>query len=318
MNSTNFTSISNSSTINIESWFIPLDIINIICLTIVISLTIFFLIIIIFDKTCHTVPMMLVANSCLAVFLCASDILWISIFTLQRDIQSNQFQDIFCIFRGYLTYALCAVLDYSFLLQAFHRYVTVIYPVRLFWQLPRTQFIFIIITWLYAFIFPLLFIFTGEIIYNINNQICQLPLRLSFSINFAAICVYGIPILLIILIYFKLIQYVRKINQRVMPVNILFRAQRDLKMVRRTMTLIMIVFTFGFPYAIFILISFFTSPPKYHFRIAYIFINISLTCVMIVLLQFTDPLKTAIMKKLNLQSNIIIPNETQMNRTMAF
>ncbi|CAF0890138.1 unnamed protein product [Adineta steineri] len=318
MNSTNFTSISNSSIINIESWFIPFDILNIICLIIAIILTIIFLIIIIFDKTCHTVPMMLVANSCFVILMCASDILWISIFTLQRDLQLNQYQDIFCIFRGYLTYVLCAALNYSFLLQAFYRYLIVVYPARLFWQLRRNQFIFIIIKWIYVFIFPLPFTFTGDIIYNVNNQICQIPFRLSFTMIFVAICVYGIPVPLIILIYLKLIQYVRKMNKRVIPVNILFRAQRELKMVRRTMILTMIIVILGLPYASFIVVSFFTSPPLYHFRIAYIFVTISLVFVMIVLLEFTEPLKASITKKLHRQSNIIVPNGTQMNRTMNF
>ena len=35
----------------------------------------------------------------------------------------------------------------------------------------------------------------------------------------------------------------------------------------------MILFTAGFPYALFVFISFFTTPPKYHFRIAESFIN---------------------------------------------
>ncbi|CAF1091003.1 unnamed protein product [Adineta steineri] len=262
--------------------------------------------------------MMLVANSCFAILMCASDILWISIFTLQRDLQLNQYQDIFCIFRGYLTYVLCAALNYSFLLQAFYRYLIVVYPARLFWQLRRNQFIFIITKWIYVFIFPLPFTFTGDIIYNVNNQICQIPFRLSFTMIFVAICVYGIPVPLIILIYLKLIQYVRKMNKRVIPVNILFRAQRELKMVQRTMILTMIIVILGLPYASFIIVSFFTSPPFYHFRIAYIFVTISLVFVMIVLLEFTEPLKASITKKLHRQSNIIVPNGTQMNRTMNF
>jgi hypothetical protein len=45
--------------------------------------------------------------------------------------------------------------------------------------------------------------------------------------------------------------------------------------------------------------------PKYHFRISYIFIDASYLFVMIALFQFTDPLKTSIMKKLNRQPNII-------------
>jgi hypothetical protein len=44
--------------------------------------------------------------------------------------------------------------------------------------------------------------------------------------------------------------------------------------------------------------SFFTSPPKYHFRIAYIFVDVSLAFVMITIFKFTGPLKTAVKKLL--------------------
>jgi hypothetical protein len=107
-------------------------------------------------------------------------------------------------------------------------------------------------------------------------------------------------------IYFKLILYVREINKRVTPINTLFHAQRELKMVRRTVILISILFTLGFPYALFIFISFFTIPPKYHYRIAFLFIDVSSVLVMIALFQFTDPLKTSIMKLIKRRPNVVV------------
>jgi hypothetical protein len=52
--------------------------------------------------------------------------------------------------------------------------------------------------------------------------------------------------------------------------------------------------------------SFFNSAPKYSFRIAYIFIDVSLALVMIVLFQNTDPVKTFVMKKIHWRSNTIL------------
>ncbi len=72
MNSTfytlSLTFIDNSSTTNFESWFIPLDILSIICTDILIGLTALFLFIIILNKTCHTISMMLIIDSCLIAF----------------------------------------------------------------------------------------------------------------------------------------------------------------------------------------------------------------------------------------------------------
>ncbi|CAF1481047.1 unnamed protein product [Rotaria sordida] len=99
-------------------------------------------------------------------------------------------------------------------------------------------------------------------------------------------------------------------RKHVTPANILYRAQNELKMVRRIVILVMGIVTIGFPYALFIFISFFTTPPKYHFRIAYIFVDTSMAFVMIALSQFTEPLKISIMKRIIRQTNVIIPTIT--------
>jgi hypothetical protein len=301
---------NTSMTINIQSWFIPLDIIMILCTGFAVALAISFLIIIISDKTCHTVPMMLVANSCLAELVFASDMLGMAVFTFQNDLKQIQYQDSLCIFRGFLGYIVTVLQNYSYLLQAVYRYIIVVYPTRLSWQSARFQIFVICLTWMFGFICPIPYIVTGEIIYNVDNQICQMPLQLSFLTIYNALCVYTIPISLIMLIYCKLVRHIREMSKRVTPANTLIRAERELKMVRRIVILVISLTTIGFPYAMLILISFFTSPPKYHFRIAYIFVDVSLAFVMMALFQFTDPLKTSILKKLNGRANTITPTIT--------
>jgi hypothetical protein len=74
-----------TTTTTMETWFIPLDILLIMCTTSAIGLAMIFLFAIIFDKTCHTVPMMLVANVCLTGLVLGMDTLWMGIFTLQND-----------------------------------------------------------------------------------------------------------------------------------------------------------------------------------------------------------------------------------------
>jgi uncharacterized membrane protein YfcA len=163
----------------------------------------------------------------------------------------------------------------------------------------------ICLTWIFCFVYPLAFMFTDEIKYNVDNQICQLVLRLCFSVIYGGHCSYIIPVLMINFIYLKLIRYVHAMNKRTTPVNVLSRVKRQLRMVRRIIILLMIIIVMGCPYGIFIFISFFTSPPKYHFRIAFIFIDLSLIVEMLVLFQFTDPLKTSIMKRIRQRPYII-------------
>jgi hypothetical protein len=291
--------ISNSSTIDIESWFIPFNILTIVLTILTVGLAGLFLFLILVDKQCHTIPMMLIANSCLTAFVFGCTMLACFIFILENDLKQIQYQDSFCIFRAYIAYATCGVFDYSFLLQALYRYVIVVYPSCLLWQLPRNQMLLIVLTWILGFLFPVVFLFTDEIIYNADNQVCQLPLRFSFSVNYIAFSVYTLPVLLILCIYMKLIRYVKQMSDRVTPVRILFRAERELKMVRRILILVIILIGVGFVYAIFILISFFTDPPKHHFRIAYVFGSVSFLLVIITLFLFTKPLKISIENKLN-------------------
>ncbi|CAF5149775.1 unnamed protein product [Rotaria sp. Silwood1] len=95
------------------------------------------------------------------------------------------------------------------------------------------------------------------------------------------------------IIYIKLVRYVRDMNKRVTSANVLARAERELKMVRNIVTISTILVILGLPYAIFILMSFFTTIPKYHFRIAFIFIDISTTATIIALFKTTDVIKAA-------------------------
>jgi hypothetical protein len=107
---------------------------------------------------------------------------------------------------------------------------------------------------------------------------------------------------MILFSYSKLVRYVKEISKRVTPVNMILHAQRELQMVRRIVIIVSFLVLLGLPYIIFILMSFFTTPPKYHFRIVLVFIDVSLVFIMICLFLFTDALKASIKKILKLVS----------------
>jgi hypothetical protein len=96
-------------------------------------------------------------------------------------------------------------------------------------------------------------------------------------------------------------------SKRVTVGNTLFRAQRELKMARNIVIFVTGITTVGFPYALFVFISLFTSPPRYHFRIAYIFVHAAFTFVIIATLKFTEPIKNFMMKKFNRRPNVVVP-----------
>jgi hypothetical protein len=185
--------------------------------------------------------------------------------------------------------------------------MNIVYPTRLFWKSARTQMLLIILSWTWSFVFPIPFTLTGKIIYNINNQVCQMALGLSFFLIYGIHCAFIIPVMMTVFIYLKLVRYVKKMSKRVVLANTLFRAQRDLKMVRRIFILIIIIFISGFPMTLFIFLSFGNLAPKYHFRIGFIFFDESMLCVMIALFQFTDLLKASVRKFIYGRQNMVLP-----------
>ena len=297
----------NSTEINIDSWIIPVDILVAVLSGLCVTLVMLFLVVIVVDKTCHTIPMILVANSYLAALLFGSVFFSTVLFALENDLKMIEYQDSLCVFRGYISYAACTILMYSFSLQAIYRFVTVIYPSRLFWQSTRAQLLLISITWIFGTVSPLVFSLNGQIIYNVDNQTCQLTLQLSFWIFYMAQCVYIIPVSLIVFLYFKLIRYIKEMSTRVTPLNTLPRAQRELKMIRRIVILVMILIMSCLPYGIFIIMSFFDKTPKYHFRIAALVGSVTLASTCVALFQFTDPLKASVMKRINGRKNMVVP-----------
>jgi hypothetical protein len=104
------------------------------------------------------------------------------------------------------------------------------------------------------------------------------------------------PVNVIMFINSKVVRHVKDISKRAAPANTLSRAQRELKMVQRIVRIVFILAISGLSYASFALMSFFTRPPKYHFRIVLVFIDVSLVFIMVALFQFTDPLKTSVKK----------------------
>jgi hypothetical protein len=299
--------VPKSTLIRIESWFIPFDIVLIVLSIFSIVICVCILLIMIFDKTFYTVPMMLIGNLCLTVLMFSCGLLSYSIFTLENDLKQIESSDSYCIIRSFLTYGSGTTMDYSYLLQSIYRYVIVVYPNNLFLQSFRFQFLLICLTWIGGYVYLIPYVSTGQIVYNVDNQICQAGLRLSFPLMFLLVYAYIFPMLLVLLIYLKLFLVVKEMSKHVTPINTLVRARKQLKMVRRTVILIIPGMTVCFPYAIFIVISFFISPPKYHLRICYLFINVSVLLVMIAVFQFTESLKTSSMKKLKRRPNIVIP-----------
>ncbi|CAF1355248.1 unnamed protein product [Rotaria sordida] len=237
----------NSSRLNVESWFIPIDILNIICNSLIIELSSVLLFVLALDKICHTASMMLIGNTCLSALMSGCCMLSMYLNTLKNDLKQIQFQDSLCIFQAYITYVSGALFMNSLLLQAIHRYFTAIYRTRLYFQSIQCQFLIIYLTWIFASLHPVPVVFIGAIHYDADNQMCQIHLEFSFSTIYMSLRNYGIPTSFITFIYFQLIRYIHQMSTRVIHATTLFRAKKELKMVQYTVILVVISIILGFP-----------------------------------------------------------------------
>lgn len=129
--------LANLSTIIVEWWFIPLDILTTLCSIFVVLLAASFLLLIALDSASHTVSVLLVAYSCLTALITGCSVLSMSVFTFGSDLGRTQYADVQCVMRAYMGYVFYAQLDCSFFLQAMYQYILVVYPARLGWQSAR-------------------------------------------------------------------------------------------------------------------------------------------------------------------------------------
>jgi hypothetical protein len=248
---------------------------------------------------------MLTSNSCIAEIIYGSSMLSITLFTLQNDIKHRVFQDTLCTFRSYLGFLGTALLLYSFTLQALYRYIIVVYPTRISWQSIRVQGTLVCFSWLFCIISPLPWLLMGTATYNVDNQACLLPFQLYLPIICNGIFVYLIPISIIIFIYSKLVRYVHQMSTHaISSTQTLQQARRELVMAKRIVTIISILVLFGLPYTTFMFISFITKPPKYYYRIAILFSNLSQDFIMIVVFKFSRPVMNVLLKFKRTLSNV--------------
>jgi hypothetical protein len=253
-------------------------------------------------------PTILASNLCFAEIICASNMIAVAVFTLQNDIKQRVFQDTLCKFRDYLGYVAAALVFYSFILQTLYRYIVVVYPTRISWQSARIQGILVCFSWLFCIVSFLPWLLMGTSTYNVDNQACILPFRLSVPIIYNVSLAYLIPVSIIIFIYFKLVRYVHQMsNLATLSAQTLQQARRELVMVRRIIITISILVILGLPYTIFMFMSFITKPPKYYYRIAVIFADLPQTFIIIVQFKFSQPVMDVLLKFKRRFSNTVHP-----------
>ncbi|CAF1417220.1 unnamed protein product [Adineta steineri] len=236
-----------------------------------------------------SVSSLLASNTFLSALVYSSAHFAIAVSTFRSDIgvidgiRYRQYNP-FCMSSAFVFYGGCALLYYSYVMEATQRFARVVlYDYRWLYKC-HIQLIFIIFQW-FACIFgtfiPLAL--TDQLQYDINMNMCIIPIRSSGWTMYYAIFCYSIPLVLIIAFYHRLIQYILTVRSRVSAClisgSVVIAAQRQLALIQRVIVLAGILTISGLPYCVFIAIGFWTDPPIYQFRISFLCVDIALASV---------------------------------------
>ena len=235
------------------------------------------------------VSTLLASNTFLAALIYSSAHFSIAISVFRGDLAVNngvrmRIHNPFCMSSAFVFYSGCALLYYSYVMQAIQRFSRVVlYDYRWLHE-RRLQLLFIILQWFICIIgtfIPLSS--TNQLEYDVYMNMCIIPIRSSGWTMYYAIFCYSIPLILLAFFYHRLIEYILTVRSRVSAClisgSVIVAAQRQLTLIRRVIVLVSILTLSGLPYCVFIFLGFWMDPPIYQFRISFLCVDIALASV---------------------------------------
>ncbi|CAF4463202.1 unnamed protein product [Rotaria sp. Silwood2] len=244
---------------------------------------------------------LLASNTFLSALTYSSAHFAIAISALRSDIVvtdgvRNRLYNRFCMSSAFVFYGGCALLYYSYVIEAMQRFARVVLYDYRWLHKRRVQLLFIIFQWLFCILgtFMPLFI-TNQLQYDIYMNMCIIPIRSSGWTMYYAIFCYTLPLVLIVIFYHHLIQYIITVRSRVSACRIsgsvVVTAQRQLTLIQRVIVLVSILIAGGLPYIAFIFMGFWMDPPVYQFRISFLCVDIALASVVCAMFCYSKDIK---------------------------
>ena len=200
-------------------------------------------------------------------------------------------QTSWCYWRGFFIHGFLCTLYDSYILQAVYRLCRVVfYRHRGFHKFS-----------LYLYLIPILFLFgllsispalvRGNIVYLPSEHYCQTPFTNLWAINYIALRLFFLPILLIALIYVYLLRHVRQSNPSStshVSRSHSSRNARDLIVIRRLLLMLIVLILLGLPSVIFLSIFLVTGQlMAITYRLGWLSVSFSLVFLAAMLIYLT-------------------------------
>lgn len=283
------------------------SLVMIICSIFGIICAVIFILIVKTHRPCQTLNILLVLNSTIAGFIANVTCMCQSIYQLLEI--GN---DILCPFRGYMLQTGTGLLYHTLCVQTFYRLIVTVYSTRRSLQTKRFNIFMVITQWVISCIFALPYLLTNGFKYQSLSLICQVQMENAWGFSYFAVIIFFIPLITIILIYIHIVKYMKQnpySTNNHSNVIAQHRQQSELRLIRRILMIVSVLFMLGFPYFfLFIAIEIDLIPPwPYLTRIGYIFITFGQSTAMLINLLTTDDVKKVL-------KNIIMKYIIQRNR----
>ncbi|UJR11680.1 hypothetical protein I4U23_015861 [Adineta vaga] len=189
------------------------------------------------------VPIILSLNTlCLVIAKSVLQLIDVNLATLKRDfyLVIEQNQSFFCQFRAYVFFSIVSALYWSCALQAFFRFIRVVYPTYEWLYQPKIYFYVFIpgeIAVAFGMVLPHLLVFNGMQLIP-NENYCTALMNEFISLMYLFFVVFGLPLSIIFICYICIIY---KIRQASALLRYRQRNQRDYHVIRRIMMVVVIL-----------------------------------------------------------------------------
>jgi len=144
-----------------------------------------------------------------------------------------------------------------------------------------------------------------DVTYVSNEYYCFVPFTQTRGILWILLIIYGLPLLYLLLIYIRIILFIRQQSNTVI-LAVKRRQQRDLLAIQRIFINVGLLITIGIPGSVLLIMCFITGQQNpFSYRILMIGLEVSMTVLSIEMIFMTPQLKKIVMRRW--QQNRITP-----------
>ncbi|CAF3480349.1 unnamed protein product [Rotaria sp. Silwood1] len=206
----------------------------------------------------HDVVLILVTNNYLALLAFALVAIPTNIDIVRGDYNLYIGMETFgCRIRAYIFYSSVAIIFHTFVLQACFRFFRVVYPLHVYLQNGITYIVVIPILWFISFLFMIPIYVWHDIKFIHRENVCLLAMHSVRGFIWSILIIYGIPIVVINIIYIRLMRFIRQSSKIAST-----RAKRDVIVIQRIVLVVSILTLMGIPSVVLKLMLPFTDVGK--------------------------------------------------------